>query len=347
MLQKKQLFWGLLLGGAALVFLIFVFFPAVAFLTFGGLVLAYLLFPLVEHFQKKHMPLQGAILLSYGMILVVLLFLCFVVFPVFYKECLGFLEKADVYLKYVANLWNWLMTKLTGIFAFMPFDSWEETFTAFLKKQVDAYTSSFLEGLTALPMQLSYLLLSPVVAYYFLRDHDRIGDLLLRLFPPKHRSNVLLLAKETDTVLWGFIKGNLFVSLVVGVMTGAGLWLLGVDYPLALGILAGLMDIIPYFGPLLSGIPIMLFALLQPDVNLLLVLILLVFVQQFENIVVSPRVIGDCVGLHPLWIILLVFVGGSFGGILGMVLVIPIASVAKVIGGFLYQQYVAYRFSEK
>lgn len=345
----QKTWWVLLWGGLVVggILGIFLFFPAVAVLFFGGVIFAYLLFPIVIHFQKKSMPITAAILLTFLLVMTLLLFLSFVVFPVFYKECLGFFDNAHIYLGFIVKAWGWVESKLASIFSFGFFSAWETTVESFIEQKTALYANGFLESLTLLPTRLSSLLLSPVISYYLLRDYDRIGDGLLRLFPPKYRSDVLLLSEEVHGVLWGFIKGNLFVSLVVATLTGLGLWILGVDYPLVLGILAGLMDIIPYFGPILGGIPVILLAMLQPEVNLFLVFLLLVFVQQFENIVVSPRVIGDAVGLHPIWIILLVFIGGSIGGILGMVLIIPLAAVAKVLGGFLYRRYVAYHFGTK
>ncbi|MBQ2765104.1 MAG: AI-2E family transporter, partial [Firmicutes bacterium] len=103
----------------------------------------------------------------------------------------------------------------------------------------------------------------------------------------------------------------------------------------------GFLEIIPYFGPFLWMIPIVLFLLLQGESNIFIVIVLLFFIQQFENYFISPRILGDQVGLHPVSVILLVLVGGYFGGIIGMVLIIPVAAVLKVVLIFLYNRLVA------
>ena len=131
------------------------------------------------------------------------------------------------------------------------------------------------------------------------------------------------------------------VAFIVGILTFGALWILGVDHALVFGILYGVLDIIPYFGPFLGMIPIVLFLLLQGEANIFLVIVLLFLIQQFENYFISPRILGDQVGLHPVSVILLVLVGGYCGGIIGMVLIIPVAAVLKVVLIFLYNRLVA------
>lgn len=343
MTKKHQAY--ILITVIALAFILFFwFFPELVYLVLGAIAFAYLLDPMVQHFTKKNMPKAGAIALSYGIIGVVLLFLLFVVFPQFYKESLGLLGNAEKFINYFTELWQEITAKISNVLSLSSVVEWEGDVLPFLEAQIDQFTTNVLARLIELPKDLSYLLLAPVIAYYFLRDSKSLGGSLLTLFPPQRRSDVLILAQETDTVIRGFIRGNLLVSLAVAIVTTAGLWLIGVDYPLLLGVLNGIFDIIPYFGPVLGAVPVILFALLQPDINLLWVILLLIAVQQMENIFISPRVIGDCVGLHPVTIILLVFLGGSVGGILGMVLVIPVAAVAKVLLLFFYESFVGYRF---
>ncbi len=320
------------------------FFPSLIFLIFFSAAFAYLLSPLVRHFMAKSMPKTGAIILSYSLIGGILLFFIFVILPRLYKESLGLFNNIEVFFNYFTELWLRLTGGIRKFLDMSPVFQWENDVLPLIEDKINEIMEGFVTDLMALPQNLSYLLLAPVIAYYFLRDGSAIGGRLLTVFPPRSRSDVLILAKETDKVIRGFIRGNLLVSLAVAVVTAGGLWLIGVDYPLILGALNGIFDIIPYFGPVLGAIPVFLFALLQPDVNIFWVVLLLIAVQQMENIFISPRVIGDCVGLHPVTIIILVFLGGSIGGILGMVLIIPIAAVFKVLFSFFYENLVGYRF---
>ncbi|MGM9567583.1 MAG: AI-2E family transporter [Clostridia bacterium] len=178
-------------------------------------------------------------------------------------------------------------------------------------------------------------------SYYFLRDKNKIAGHLLMMFPPPARVTVTTLWEEIDGVLMAFIRGNLLVSLFVTLLTTTGLFFLGVEYAAVLGILYGILDIIPYFGPFLGAIPVILLPLMQGDVNMILLILLLFGVQQCENFFISPRILGDQVGLHPVTVMVLVLIGGYCGGILGMVGVIPLAAVLKVLLIFLYERLVA------
>ena len=192
-----------------------------------------------------------------------------------------------------------------------------------------------------IPRFLLYSFLVPVVSYYLLRDKDKIAGNILLIFPPGLRVAVTTVWEEINNVLKGFIGGSLLVSLFVGILTFLGLFALGADYAAALAILYGLLDIIPYFGPILGALPVILLTALQGDINVFWVILLIFFVQQTENYFISPRILGDHVGVHPVSVIFLVLAGGTLGGIWGMILSVPLAAVIKVIVKFLYKRFVA------
>lgn len=312
------------------------------FLLFTAAVItAYLLHPVTEAFVSHSVPAVAAILVTYGMIAMILLFLIIVVLPGLYAECSVLFNTLPVYYNYVLSLWNHYVAgaNFMDLVASVGLD---EKITALLSSWTDSFADRTVAFLSALPRYTFYSVLVPVVAYYFLRDKEKITGNFLMLFPPVIRANVLTLWEEIDGVLWGFIKGNLLISLIVGTATAVGLFFLDVDYAAILGILYGLFDLIPYFGPFLGAIPIIVLPLLQGNVNIFFVIVLLIVVQQGENIFISPRVLGQSVGLHPVTVIFLVLIGGYWGGILGMVLIIPLAGVAKVVSKFIYEKIVAY-----
>ncbi len=341
-MNKKKVI-SLIILPCAIIFaaLVFWLFYDLVLLVMGGAIIAYLLYPMMNHFNEKGMPKKASIFLVYSIVSMILLFILFVFLPYFSGELSSFWAKLPQFMEYLTSIWQRIMETVRNLLGTEGFSSLERYFTSFLQNRSSDFAVRTLNGMMELPQKITYLLLCPVLAYYFLRDHQKIGGVLISIFPPQHRSSVLLLAKETNDVLWGFIRGNLLVSLIVGVITFLGLWILGVDYPLLLGVLSGILDIIPYFGPFLSAVPILMIASFQPEVHLILVIILIIGVQQFENIFVSPRVIGDQVGLHPVSIIILVLIGGYAGGLLGMVLMIPLAAIGKVILRFCYERFVS------
>lgn len=317
--------------------------------TFGGLfmlfavsvITAYLLHPIITAFIKCGVPVSVAILVTYSMILTGLLFLIIVAIPELYGECAALFDALPIYYDYVMSLWNHYVagTKFMDLIGSVGLD---QRISLLLTSWTESFAERTVTFLSVLPRIIFYSVLVPVIAYYFLRDKEKISGQFLMFFPPTVRVNVMTLWEEIDGVLWGFVKGNLLISLIVGTATAVGLLFLKVDYAAVLGILYGILDIIPYFGPFLGAIPIVVLPLLQGDVNIFLVILLLIVVQQGENIFISPRVLGNSVGLHPVTVIFLVLIGGYLGGILGMVLIIPLSAVVKVIMKFIYQKIVAY-----
>lgn len=175
------------------------------------------------------------------------------------------------------------------------------------------------------------LIISPILAFYFLRDHKSMRERTLQYVPAKYRGDVQNIMREINIALNGFFRGQLLVCLFVGIFIYAGLFFLKIPYALFIGLVAGLFDIIPYFGPVLGFLPAAAFALMKSPLTVLWVFLIFVAANQIENGIISPKIIGDRVGLHPLIVIFAVFVGGDLMGIVGMLLAIPVAATIRVI----------------
>ena len=133
---------------------------------------------------------------------------------------------------------------------------------SFFSDRTDHLLEQTVELISLIPQVALGSFLVPVIVYYFLRDKDKFAGNFLMIFPPETRVSVTTLGNEINIVLHSFICGNLIVALMVGMLTFGALWILGVDHALVFGILYGVLDIIPYFGPFLGMIPIVLFLLL-------------------------------------------------------------------------------------
>ena len=179
------------------------------------------------------------------------------------------------------------------------------------------------------------VILSPLLAFYLLRDRRRIGSALTLLLPVQHRARGVRAAREMKRETAAFLRGQLLLSLAVGSMTALGLAITGTPGWLLLGILMGVMEMVPYVGPVLAGVPAVLLALQGGWVKGLWTLAVLVVVQEVEGAVLSPRLLGGATALHPLTVLLLVSAGGMIGGTWGMVLVIPaVVSVRGALRGW-------------
>ncbi len=186
--------------------------------------------------------------------------------------------------------------------------------------------------LGSLAEAVALLIVTPVLAFYLLVDAPRLGKELSELVPDSYRDEMTGLGHSLSRALGGFVRGQLAVALVVALMAGTGLYLLGVELWLILGIIAGITNLIPFVGPWISGIFATAVALVLGDLGLALaVAALFLGVQQVDNHVISPLVLRATVKLHPTIIILALLVGGSLAGFVGLLLAVPITALGKVL----------------
>lgn len=185
------------------------------------------------------------------------------------------------------------------------------------------------------------ILLLPVITFFFLRDWDVLVMRTASLVPRDHLDTVSRLAKESSDMLGGFLRGQFLVMLILGVMYGFGLWLVGLDLGILIGIIAGLLTFVPYVGPA-SGIVLgCIAALVQYGDWKHVAGVLVVFGvgQVIESYWLTPKLVGDRIGLHPVAVIFAVLAGGQLFGFLGMLLALPVAAVANVLLRYAEDRY--------
>jgi predicted PurR-regulated permease PerM len=188
---------------------------------------------------------------------------------------------------------------------------------------------------------IANIVLLPVLAFFFLRDWDLLVERVGALVPRDHYETVRNLARESDMVLGGFLRGQLLVMLILGVLYAVGLWAVGLNLGILIGLIAGLLTFVPYLGPasivVFGGIA----ALVQFGDWPHLAGVAAVFVvgQVIESYWLTPKLVGDRIGLHPMAVIFSVLVGGQLFGFLGMLLALPVAAVANVLLRYAVERY--------
>jgi predicted PurR-regulated permease PerM len=214
-----------------------------------------------------------------------------------------------------------------------------EDIVAFLETRQQQITQWLLSGalgvgrgVGAFLTILGYLVLTPVVAFYLMRDWDRVVARAASLVPVTH-AHLLTFGREYDRALAGYLRGQVMVSLIIGTMTAVGLLLAGFPYALLLGLIVAVFNVVPYLGLVLSLLPALAIALTSGDVGSALFRVALVYgiAQTLESAVISPRIVGDSTGLHPVWILLAIAVGGFFFGFVGLLLAVPAAVGIKIL----------------
>lgn len=188
-------------------------------------------------------------------------------------------------------------------------------------------------GLGAVLTVLGFLVLTPILTYYLLRDWERLLGRVRSLVPRSREGQIIGFAREYDRLLGLYMRGQLTAAAVVGVLTGVGFWLLGFPYALLLGVTAGVFNVVPYLGLIVSLVPALIIAVFSGSFLMSLLKIAIVFgvVQLLDGSVIGPRIVGDSVGLHPVWVILSLSVAGFFFGFVGLLLAIPLAVLVKML----------------
>ncbi|HEX6348480.1 MAG TPA: AI-2E family transporter [Candidatus Dormibacteraeota bacterium] len=176
-----------------------------------------------------------------------------------------------------------------------------------------------------------------VMAFYFMVDGHRIGDLAVHLVPPAHREKATFVRAAVGQVLGSYIRGQLILAGIIGIAAGTGSWLLGVRYPLVIGLLAFLFELVPMLGPVLSAVPAVIIALFQPWPLVIWVVLYFVAIQMIENHILAPRISGHAVGLHPVVALLALLAGADLFGIWGALFAVPITGIAAVLATALYK----------
>lgn len=208
--------------------------------------------------------------------------------------------------------------------------------TTRIEKYIYSSLKAFIAVFYKFLSKIYFVIFAPILAFYILKDWERIRDNFLKLLSPQTRCSFQLVGDEIDVALINFLKGHLLVSLLVGIATGMAAFILGVRFALLIGIISGISNLVPYFGPFLGGIPAVALALSESTRLAIYMTLAILVIQQVESNFITPRIIGDKLGLHPLVIVFALMTGGQLLGIWGMLLAVPVTAVLKIIAQFVF-----------
>lgn len=295
-----------------------------------AIVLAYILNPVVEFLEKRRVPRSLGILLIYAVFFLAGTVFSLTVIPTLITELqkLGemipqYTEQFQAFLLHLhsdyqrINLPESLRLALDqNLFAL------QDGIQAILERVTGTVLSLFSNLMT--------ILIIPLVVYYILRDMDNLKRSAVLLFPKKYRNWIISMGSEMDRTLGAYFRGMLIICFLVGFLTYLGLKVIGLDFALILGVIAGLTNIIPYFGPIIGAVPAILLALLSSSGLAVRVIVVYTLVQQLESQVISPQILGRSLGLHPLFVIFVLILGGRFLGLPGLIFAVPFTAIARI-----------------
>ena len=277
--------------------------------------------PLVDWLTRNKVNKILAIALTYLLSICFLALLLFSVLPPLIEQIQIFVSKLPGYMDLLQDSLNNNNISVIS----------NENITNLLSSKLGAALSSILNVLlNVFSVFLSFITVA-IFTFYLLLERDKIKKNLFVLFPNIPRKKVTLLAHQIEEKLGAWVRGEIVLMLIVGLATYIGLTLLRVDYALPLAVIAGLLEIIPTIGPVVSSIPAIIIALVQSPILAIAVIALYILVQQLENTILVPKVMEKAVGLNPLITIVSLLIGGTLFGLIGAILAVPAVAILHVI----------------
>jgi predicted PurR-regulated permease PerM len=344
--QRQLIFWlaALVLFVLGLWLLSEILLPFVA-----GLAIAYFLTPLTDRLERLGVNRLAAALLIITVVVLALIYLILLVAPILGSQLSSFIESVPGYVTTLQALLSdpsrpWLQRLLgAGFNADKPIGD--------LMTQGVSWLTTFLHSLwsggRALVSVFSLVVVTPVVAFYLIYDWHRMVRTVDGWIPVHQRDTVRGLAREVDAAISGFLRGQTAVCLILGSFYAVALTLTGLNFGLLIGLISGLITFIPYVGSMTGLILSLAVAVAQfwPNYGSILMVLGVFLVGQFvEGNVLSPKLVGESVGLHPVWLIFALLAFGYLFGFVGLLVAVPLAATIGVLSRFAMRRYLQSSF---
>lgn len=321
-----------------------------------GLVLAYLLFPIVN-WLDRHLPARLhawrvarplAILLTYFLVLLLATGIIAFFVPLVIDQVNILIENwpelTDTVETWGTRGWGWYNSVVESLERLSP--TWKDTIENSLKGLAGEVLTVLQEGVVATVRTMSStisfiigLVVIPFWLFYILHDESQVKEGVLGALPQQLRADVRCIARLIDDVLSAYIRGQLLLCVFVGGLATIALFIIGVPFALLLGLVAGIFEILPYVGPILGAIPALVVALLSEPGSAIWVAIAFFAIQQVENLVLVPRISGESVKLHPALVMVVLVVGNELAGFWGMLIAVPVTGVLRDVFKYLYLRF--------
>ncbi len=326
-----------------LLFALVLFWPKIAAilrLVLLGALFAYVLTPVSEWLERHMKRTIAIILLFLSLISILVLFFVFFL-PNFFKETMVLAERIPELIKDARDYLRGFQSSLSRLGLPESLHDSIADYSETLEEKIVGFFTGLLDGgIRALGI-LPDLFIVPVLGFYILKDREYFSKVVLDFIPSHRRTSFSKIAGEVHRILHQFIRGQVFVSLIIATLSTIGYLIIGLPYAMVLGIIAGALEIIPYFGPWLGAIPAVLTAIIISPGKTVWTIVVIVIIQQLENTLITPKILGNQVNLHPVYVILALWTGGLFFGIVGMFFAVPVLLIFRILFKHAYLGIVA------
>jgi predicted PurR-regulated permease PerM len=317
---------------------------------FIGLIIAWLLAPFVKFLEKRGINRVVGTMLVYFVLLVILYLTTTSIFPLLLSQVNEFISTFPAVFEGITAWSNNFVDRFRDI-SFIDVEAIKADIVASINSFVGSLTTdipttvvAFVKGLFS---AIGVFAIGLMVGFYLLFDFDNIGRVLLSMVPERARKDAMSLFMEANDSLFNYIKGTLFVSLIIFVFSSIVFSIAGLKAPLLFGLICGITNIIPYVGPYLGAIPATIVAFSQSVTVGIITLGCIVIIQFLEGNFIQPLVMSRTMKLHPVTILLGLLVFGYFFGIWGMILATPLVAIIKSLTIFIENKYKLLQFKEE
>lgn len=294
----------------------------------AGLI-AYILHPLINKLNTWKLPKSFSILLIYLLFFGGGALAIYYFYPIFLVE----MEELSERLPKFIQEYDHVVENIYASASFLP-EAMQERITQFihgLEHTISDKLTMFMEKTTKLFDWLLIVLIVPVLVFYLLKDFEDVTRFMKKFISSKYHVQVKEICHIIDVHFGNYLRGQLLVSAFIIFSTYIIFDLFQLKYALLLAIILGVTNLIPYFGPLIGAIPAIIVAMTMSKTMIIVVIVTILGTQLIENSFISPYVIGKMTKIHPITIILALLIGGQIGGIIGMVLIVPIVTIGYAI----------------
>lgn len=344
MWQRQAVYWAI----ALMFFLAFIYVFSGILLPFvAGMVLAYILDPIADKFEKWGLSRMAATVTILVLFLFLFLLALLIIVPIIGKQMIEFIEQVPVYIRslqafFVSDWFSMLTDRLP--FEVGDLHSLVGNFVDDGVRWISKILGSVLSGGQALLGIISLFVITPVVAFYLLYDWDNMIVKIDGWLPRDHAPTIRRLVAEMADLIAGFIRAQGLICLLLGIFYAAALSLTGLKFGLLIGLGIGLISFVPFIGAIFGAILSIGLALAQflPEQNYIIIgAVVVIFIagQFLEGNILQPRILGGHVQLHPVWLMFALFAFGSLFGFVGMLIAVPAAACIGVLVRFSIERY--------
>ncbi|BCA84886.1 AI-2E family transporter [Enterococcus saigonensis] len=327
----------------------YLFEPVAQFVGVVGLpivlagVFYYLMNPAVDYLEKKGLKRIYSIILLFLLVIGLITWGVVVIVPKIREQTASFIDNFPNYLDVIDQKANEILNDpIFGTFK-DQFDSYGDKITTWLTDFIRNISSSTISSIGkivgAVASTLVAIFTMPFILFYLLKDGRNLAPYFVKFLPNKVRQPTLKVLREMNDQVSSYIRGQLTVAFAVAIMFIIGFSIIGLDYSVTLGVVAGFLNLIPYLGSFLAMVPAIFLAIVAGPIMLVKVLVVFVIEQTIEGRLISPLVLGNQLSVHPVTILLVLLTSGKLFGVVGVILGIPVYAAAKVLITHLFEWY--------